>query len=482
MIRLACACLLLSGTLHAQDIDAPFAPPPKIETAAPEATEAPAQAADIRQDETAKTATDAGALPMKSNEEGGNDDKIETPPSSTATANQVPEPLPEPAAIDAQAETAANTGLVPPQAENAVESVPPNIIAAHVQEPPPPEDGRKTGADLFARLTARLSQPACPEVEAVARLRKRYAGHPGSFARHLSEILPLLDFVSREVEASGLPAEFAFIPIVESWYRPDAIGVGGPAGMWQMIASTARNHGIHIQAGYDGRLSPVESTRAALSYLKTLHGMFGGDWQAAVMAYNAGEYRLLKALRQQGSREVSATARKPRGLSAITYDYVAKLQALSCLLAEPGRNGLALPVEARFRVLAPVLVDRNANSLDRVAAGHGVDAAALRRLNPGYRQGRIVAGVPRLVLMPDPARTARPAAATVPGAENDPALPAVATEANAAAVDGLHEVRNGDTLWSIARRYGLGLDQLRRLNGLGRGNTIRAGQRLRVLP
>ena len=102
--------------------------------------------------------------------------------------------------------------------------------------------------------------------------------------------------------------------------------------MWQMISSTARNHGVHIQPGYDGRLSPVESTRAALSYLKTLQGMFG-DWQAIVMAYNAGEGRILNAFRRARSRQVSAAQRKPHGLSNITYDYVAKLQALSCLVA-----------------------------------------------------------------------------------------------------------------------------------------------------
>ena len=53
-----------------------------------------------------------------------------------------------------------------------------------------------------------------------------------------------------------------------------------------------------MKPGYDGRLSPVDSTRAAVRYLKTLHGMFAGDWRLAVMAYNAGEYRVFGALRR----------------------------------------------------------------------------------------------------------------------------------------------------------------------------------------
>jgi membrane-bound lytic murein transglycosylase D len=73
--------------------------------------------------------------------------------------------------------------------------------------------------------------------------------------------------------------------------------------------------------------------------------MFGGDWQAMVMAYNAGEGRLLQAMRRAGSRVASAASRRPHGLSNITYDYVDKLQALSCLVSQPQRASLRLPVE-----------------------------------------------------------------------------------------------------------------------------------------
>ena len=131
-----------------------------------------------------------------------------------------------------------------------------------------------------------------------------------------------------------------------------------------MISSTSRNHGINIRTGYDGRLSPVESTRAALSYLKTLQGMFG-QWQATVMAYNAGEGRLMRAFQRSSNRDVSAAGRKPHGLSNITYDYVAKLQALSCLVSEPAKSGLELPENAVFVPLAT----GNGESIIRLANG-----------------------------------------------------------------------------------------------------------------
>ena len=131
------------------------------------------------------------------------------------------------------------------------------------------------------------------------------------------------------------------------------------------------------------------------------------------MAYNAGEGRLMGAFRRSSSRDVSAAKRMPHGLSNTTYDYVAKLQALSCLIAEPEKQGLRLPRSARFVPLAPMLVDPGVKTLDQFAASHGQDALELRRLNPGYKGGRIVAGVPRLVLMPFGPQAAPAAAAPV---------------------------------------------------------------------
>jgi membrane-bound lytic murein transglycosylase D len=345
--------------------------------------------------------------------------------------------------------------------------------------PTPPEpapvaapDPIDTGAEVFDRMRARFSAPVCVKGQYNQLWRKRYAGHPESFARHVERILPLMGYVVEEVERRDLPGEFALLPIVESWYRPDAIGPGGPAGMWQMIASTARNHGIRIQPGYDGRLSPVESTDAALSYLESLDEMFGGEWRAMAMGYNAGEYRVLRAFRASGDRRVSGESRLPRGLSNTTYDYVAKLHALACLFDKPGRHGLELPREARFTPLVRVSLPAGAASLDQAAAQLGVDASALRALNPAYRQGRVVAGVPRDVLAPATALaqlTLASQASETPGAVQ-------------AAPARVHEVRRGDTLSRIASRYGVPLRALFERNGLDGRSILRPGQVIRIDP
>ena len=125
---------------------------------------------------------------------------------------------------------------------DAVVATPP-IDAPAPDEPLPPVDlppDESTGAAVFARLERQLTPGACDAGPAAAQWRKRYAPSPRAFAGHVEQILPLLDFVTREVESDGLPGEYALIPIIESWYQPDAMGSGGPAGMWQMIGSTAR--------------------------------------------------------------------------------------------------------------------------------------------------------------------------------------------------------------------------------------------------
>ena len=363
-------------------------------------------------------------------------------------------------------------------------------VAALAPVTPVPVMGR--GADVFERINKGLSPGACSAGSNSTRWRKRYAGSPAAFSRHLEQVLPLLDFVSLEVERSRLPAEFVFIPLVESWYKPEAIGPGGPAGMWQMISSTARNHGVHIQPGYDGRLSPVESTRAALSYLKTLQGMFG-EWQAIVMAYNAGEGRVQNAFRRARSREVSAALRKPHGLSNITYDYVAKLQALSCLVSEPGRHGLSLPNATRFVPVLPLLIEADVQSLDEFARQQNQDPKQIRRLNPGFKNGRVIAGVPRLVLTPTIGwqQPTRDEAALLASESRHPGQPtsdptdatsSADPDAATAANPKVHEVRSGESLWTIARRHGLSIDDLRRLNKLGARALVHPGQKLKLAP
>lgn len=364
-----------------------------------------------------------------------------------------------------------------PATEIQLKPAPRDAAPAKPAVPAPPvvlaPDPIDTGAEVFDRMTARFSSPICVKGQQNRHWRKRYAGYPESFSRQIEQILPLMGYVVEEVERKGLPGEFALLPIVESWYRPDAIGPGGPAGMWQMISSTARNHGIRIQPGYDGRLSPIESTDAALSYLVALDGMFDSEWRAMAMGYNAGEYRIVRAFRSSGDRRVSGESHLPRGLSRTTYDYVAKLHALACLFEKPERHGLVLPREARFVPLVRMTLPDGVQSLEQAAVRMGTDAASLRKLNPAYRQGRVVAGAPRDVLAPATALATLVSGNHAADADAAPPAPDAALT---------YTVRPGDTLSKIAARSGVPLARLFAINRLNGKSILRPGQVLRLAP
>ena len=342
--------------------------------------------------------------------------------------------------------------------------------------PPPAAEARPAriadGVALFERLGAILSEPVCVRGDHNRQWRRRYAADPHAFERQLRNALPLMAYVVEAVEARGLPGEFALIPIIESGYRPEARGPGGPTGLWQMIGSTARNHGVPVGRGYDGRLSPVDATDAALDYLTVLRAEFG-DWRATAMAYNAGEGRIRRAFARDGSRRVSGERRLPAGLPNVTYAYVAKLHALACLVAEPDRHGLTLPTDAFIPLdvrRAPASITR----LDAAAQAWGTSSATLARWNPAYRNGIPPSGAPRRLLVP---MTAMPATASTASDRNDGAPAPASTAADGARQ---HVVRSGDTLWRIARRYGTTVRAIATENGLDAGRPLRIGRRLRI--
>lgn len=314
-------------------------------------------------------------------------------------------------------------------------------LTAPSSAPLPPEGDVLTSGQVLDRLRARLSQPACIVGPNNTRWRHKYAGYPRHFADQIQAILPRMLVVMDALEAHKLPAEFAVIPIVESWYRPDVRSFGGAVGMWQFLAETARNNGATVNRDYDGRLSMADGTEAAMSYLGNLQSMFH-DWRLAAMAYNSGEFRLAKTMSPAELAERGAGPgmryKRPWGLAFGTYEYVSKMRALVCLLDQPERQGIPLDPTIPVTHWVRYAVPDGITSLDDLAARLGTDAEELKAFNYAYRDGRLYADTPRVLMVPAATRprwasvgaaVSTPSSATAPTAT---AAPATAT-ANAAA-------------------------------------------------
>ncbi|WP_425481944.1 transglycosylase SLT domain-containing protein [Lysobacter panacisoli] len=341
--------------------------------------------------------------------------------------------------------------------------------------------GFRNGLDIYRDFRDGLAEPECDADAASVRWRQHFAHVPRRLASGNDDVLPMFGYVVDAVREADLPTEFALIPFVESGYRPSARSAAGPAGLWQMIAITARDHGVPMRNGYDGRLSAVDSTQAAVRYLKTLHGMFAGDWRLAVMAYNAGEYRVLGALKKSGQVARNAQPEKLTGLSDITRAYVRKLHALSCLIEQADdRDEWLHALDRPVPRLQTVKVD--VKRLDQWATRTGQDAQQLRRLNPVFVDGRITTagGSPaRLLAMAatNDAATTASVAADAPPAAVSTATP-IDASSESAAPPRRHTVARGESAWTIARRYGIAIDDLMQRNGLPVKAVLRPGQRL----
>ncbi|MBS0193056.1 MAG: transglycosylase SLT domain-containing protein [Proteobacteria bacterium] len=293
-------------------------------------------------------------------------------------------------------------------------------LTAPSNAPLPPEGDVLTSGQVLDRLRARLSQPSCIVGPNNTRWRHKYAGYPRHFADQIQAVLPRMLVVMDALESHHLPAEFAVIPIVESWYRMDVRSFGGAVGMWQFLAETARNNGATVNRDYDGRLSMADGTDAAMSYLGNLQSMFH-DWRLASMAYNSGEFRLAKTMSPAELAERGAGPgmryKRPWGLAFGTYEYVSKMRALVCLLDQPTRQGIPLDPTVPVTHWVRYTVPDGINSLDELAARLGTDAEELKAFNFAYRDGRLYADTPRVVMVP---AATRPRWASVGGAETTP--------------------------------------------------------------
>ncbi|HTA65160.1 MAG TPA: transglycosylase SLT domain-containing protein [Xanthomonadaceae bacterium] len=307
-------------------------------------------------------------------------------------------------------------------------------ITAPSNAPLPAEGDTLTSGQVLDRLRARLSTPTCIVGPNNTRWRHKYAGYPQHFADEVQATLPMMLVVLDELETHRLPGEFALIPIVESWYRPDTYSFGGASGMWQILSETARNNGATVTGGYDGRLSALDSTDAALNYLGKLHAMFN-DWRLTAMAYNSGEYRLMHTMSPEelAARSVGGVHyRRPNGLSWTTYEYVSKMRALTCLLAQPQRQGIPFDPSVPITHWIPYTMPADIDSLDELARRLGTDAEELKAFNHGYRNGRVSADAPRTLLVPASTRQ-RWASAGTPAPRMQATMPSTANAMPASA-------------------------------------------------
>jgi len=268
-------------------------------------------------------------------------------------------------------------------------------------------------------------------------------------------------------QQKGLPEELVFTAMIESGFNPTAVSSAGAKGLWQFMAPTARLYGLRVDRWLDERLDPEKSTVAAANYLRDLYTQFG-SWDLAQAAYNAGDFKVQQAIQRTGSRDFWALRRSPVLLDE-TKNFVPAIHAATLIGRQPERYGFTVVPEEPVRY-EQVTVPKGSR-LVRLAALSGVAVDDLESLNPELRQKQAP---------PDTAYDLKVPIGTGASVLAAVELDMAPRKAPPAPRTGVHVVRSGDTVWRIARQYGITAKQVAQWNGLERPDRIFPGERLRI--
>ena len=277
--------------------------------------------------------------------------------------------------------------------------------------------------------------------------------------------LPMILDIFRQ---KGLPEDLVFTVMIESGFNPVAVSQAGAKGLWQFMAPTARLYGLRVDGWLDERLDPEKSTVAAANYLRDLYAQFG-SWDLAQAAYNTGDGKVQQVIDRTGSRDFWKLHKSPL-LPDETKNFVPAIHAATLIGRQPERYGFSVVPEDPLRY-EQVTVPKGSR-LARLAALSGVPARELESLNPELRQKQTPPDGPYELKVPLGTTTAVREAVEIDASAVRKAAPAPRP--------GVHVVQAGDTVWRIAKRYGVSAKQLVAWNGLDRPDRIFPGERLRI--
>jgi len=287
---------------------------------------------------------------------------------------------------------------------------------------------------------------------------------------------------------AGIPEEIEYLSIVESKLDPNAISRVGAAGPWQFMSTTAKIYGLNMDDYVDERRDPVRATYAAAAYLKDAYEEFG-DWLVAIASYNCGKSNVENAIAQAGASDFWSIRQY---LPVETRNYVPAYIAAAYIMNYYNKHNIvAQPCRFAFKV-DTVKVDRSI-SLNSIAGILNLDVKTLALLNPSYLMQSVNGSPknPRRLIIPQCSKSSYTA---LYNALNSGAYPSAGpqvvkayvppvmlpkdTKADAD-IPAFHKVKKGETLTSIADKYGLDVQDLKAWNHLQHNKAI-IGQTLKL--
>jgi membrane-bound lytic murein transglycosylase D len=272
--------------------------------------------------------------------------------------------------------------------------------------------------------------------------------------------------IAAQMKKAGLPEDLSWLPLIESGFKVKALSRARALGLWQFIASTGYRFDLRRDRWVDERMDLERSTEGAISYLTTLHDLFG-DWTTVLAAYNCGEANVLRVIRQQHVNFLDNFWDLYTRLPAETARYVPRFLAALHIIKHPDKYGFT-----ELQVAPPLSYEKvpinKQMRLQDIAQALSLPVDAIHELNPALRNG----------VTPDYAYTLNV------NNERGPVLLAKLEEIPRWQPPTItcvrHRVKRGESLASIARKYRVPKDQILEASGLQSAKSVRRGQVLRI--
>ena len=191
--------------------------------------------------------------------------------------------------------------------------------------------------------------------------------------------------LAKILKDQGVPLDFLYLAVTESSMDYNAYSSAKAAGMWQLLAGTARDYGLEVGDEVDERFDPEKSTVAACKYLKSAYKKYG-HWPTVAASYNAGMQRLSNELsKQQVDNSFDLY------LVQETSRYVFRIIAYKLVMESPKRYGYRFSREHLYQPVGYTTVDVSGPVANWVtwAKDKGLTYAQLREANPWIRSTKL---------------------------------------------------------------------------------------------
>ncbi|OPY10141.1 MAG: Membrane-bound lytic murein transglycosylase D precursor [Syntrophus sp. PtaB.Bin001] len=298
--------------------------------------------------------------------------------------------------------------------------------------------------------------------------------------------------ILKELKKAGLPEELSWLPLVESGFKIGALSKARALGLWQFIPSTGYKFGLNRDEWVDERMDADKSTRAAISYLKELHGMFG-DWLTVLAAYNSGEGRVMRVISRQHINYLDRFWDLYHQLPSETARYVPRFLATLHIIRNPEKYGFDLKtdIEQKIPYEFKTVKSNKPMKLQDISFYTGISEDVLNCLNSELRHrmtpdkeyelklpseaadrySQIVDQIPQCEI---------PSSSFILSNRGDSKQERMVERRTSRSASISYKIKRGESLNSIARKYKISPRMLRAYNNISSKQDLKAGRRLNI--